>query len=123
MSGKYTKLLLFWVILFGIALAIIFISWQNASNASAGINLPGIADPGQGTGDDNAGALNLVLGVITALTSAGGFIVTTLFALREDRRDAAMHKFQIERLKREIEQKDLELDQMRREQENENDKG
>lgn len=116
MSGKYAKLLLFWGILFGIAVGITLISWQSLASSGDG-RPPGIIEPPpeEGEGEGGTGSINLILGVLTALTSAGGFIVTTIFALREDRRDSTMHQLQIEQLKREIEQKDLELDEMRQE--------
>ena len=58
-----------------------------------------------------------MLAIVTAVASGGGFIATTYFAIREDRRDVALHDLQIESLKREIAHKDLEIARLRQEQE------
>ncbi len=107
MSGKYSKLLLFWSLLFIVSVLIAIIAWNRADFSFDG------RPPEPGEAEIS---LNIILGVISAITSAGGFIVTTYFALREDRRDKSMHDLQIEKLKREIEEKDLELERLRKQE-------
>lgn len=112
MSGKYYKILLFWTAIFAVSSAIVFISWNRVDSAYDG-RPPSITDPDEGE-PENGQNLSIVLGVVSALISASGFIVTTYFALREDRRDNTMHNLQIKKLQREIEEKELELDRLRK---------
>ncbi len=105
MSGKYSKILLFWSLLFVVSVCIAIIAWN-----SAGLSLDGRPPELE----DTQVSLNMILGVVSAITSAGGFIVTTYFALRADKRDKSMHDLQIEKLKRDIEEKDLELKRLRK---------
>ncbi|MCA9952296.1 MAG: hypothetical protein KDE48_21750 [Anaerolineales bacterium] len=107
MSGKYSKILLFWSLLFIVSVFIAIIGWNRLELALDGRP----PEP-----EDTQISLNIILGVVSAITSAGGFIVTTYFALREDKRDKSMHDLQIEKLKREIEEKDLELERLRKQE-------
>jgi hypothetical protein len=112
-SGKQSKLLVFWAVLFVLSLFFIFGSLDTSPYT---ISFPPI-DSQEPTGEPESGELveeadfnwSLAVAIVTAVASAGGFIATTLFALREDRREAAMHNLQIESLKREIAHKDLEI--------------
>ena len=121
MSGKYSKLLLFWAVLFLLSLFFIFTGLGTPSRTESGPS-SGLDKP---TTDPEGGELveeadfnwSLVLAVVTAVASGGGFIATTYFAIREDRRDATLHDLQIETLKREIAHKDLEIARLRQEQE------
>ena len=120
MSGKYSKLLVFWGVLFVLSLFFIVngfgTRFQLENGASIGLGSP-TSEPEFGEqvveADFN---WSLVLAIITAVASGGGFIATTYFAIREDRRDAALHDLQIETLKREIAHKDLEIARLRQEQ-------
>lgn len=107
MSGKYSKILLFWSLFFIVSVLIVIFGWNRADYALDGRP----PEP-----EDTQISLNIVLGVVSAVTSAGGFIVTTYFALREDKRDKSMHDLQIEKLKRDIEEKDLELARLRKQE-------
>ena len=119
MSGKYSKLLIFWGVLFVLSLLFIFTglgtSFQSGKEPTNGLNKPTV-DPEEGEKlAETAFNWGMVLAVVTTIASGGGFIATTYFAVREDRRDVAMHQLQIESLKREIEHKDLEIAKLRQE--------
>ena len=123
MSGKYSKLLIFWGVLFVLSLLFIFTgldtSFQRGMDASSGLDKPTV-DPEEGEKPAETGFnWGMALAVVTTIASGGGFIATTYFAVREDRRDVAMHQLQIESLKREIEHKDLEIAKLRQEREQE----
>lgn len=121
MSRTNRVLLIFWAVLLGLSLLSV------ALNVSQ-IRIAGEVGPAEPpTGEDNgkpttdldepgADTLNLVLAVITAVASAGGFITTTIFTLREDRRDTARYELEIENLRKEIEHKKLEIVRLKREQ-------
>lgn len=119
MSGKYAKLIIFWGVLFVLSLLFIFTglgaSLQSGMEGSDGFDKPNV-DPEGGDKPEEAGFnLGMVLAVVTAVASGGGFVVTTYFAVREDRREADLHQLQIESLKREIAHKDLEIARLRQE--------
>lgn len=119
MSGKYSKLLIFWGVLFVLSLFFIFTglgpSQPSAADGSNELHRPNV-DPEEGDKpQESAANWGMVLAVVTAVASGGGFIATTYFAIREDRRDAAIHQLQIKSLKKEIEHKDLEIARLRRE--------
>ncbi len=121
MSGKYSKLLVFWGVLFVLSLLFLFTglgtSLRSASDGLIGLDKPNIDLEEIEKPIETAFDWGWVLAAITTVASAGGFIATTYFAIREDRRAAAMHQLQIDTLKREIEHKDLEIAKMRRESE------
>ena len=128
MSGKYRKLLLFWGILFALSAFLIVFNLGRLQQQEGGEGGPGTGFPetpeegGDGSGalppgpEEGEPPLNMILAIITAVASGGGFIVTTLFALREDRRESALYDLEVENLKKEIEQKELEIAKLRREQ-------
>jgi hypothetical protein len=129
MSGKYRLLLAFWSALFLVSALILFVNLQSL-NAGSGVNLP--AFPGNGLeseigepGDKPEGELpstdagsqwSLLLSTVSALISAAGFMATTYFAMRNDRRQSALTELEIKKLATEIERQRLEIDQMRRAQ-------
>ena len=117
MSLRYAKLLVFWGVVFVISLFLIFTGFgnifQSSSEPSIGPDKPAIGPEGEDTWPN----WNLILGVITAVTSGAGFITTTFFAMRDDRRETALHDLQIKNLQKEIEQKDLEIKNLRQDQE------
>ena len=119
MSGKYSKLLIFWGVLFVLSLLFIFTglgtSFQSGTDPTNGLDKPTVDPEEVEKPDETAFNWGMVLAVVTAVASGGGFIATTYFAVREDRRDVAMHQLQIESLKREIEHKDLEIAKLRQE--------
>ncbi len=115
MSGKFAKILVIWVVLFGVSLAVVFLGWNQMRSMGEGTP-PIITDPEQDLSDNN-GTFNLALGIVSALTSAAGFIVTTFFALREDSRNSAMHSLEIKKMQQDIEEKQLEIERLRRQQE------
>ena len=55
---------------------------------------------------------------ITAVISGLGFIFTTFFAYREDRRAAALHQIQLVNAQKEVARKDLEIEELRRKLQN-----
>ena len=119
MSGKYSKLLIFWGVLFVLSLLFIFTglgtSFQSGTDPTNGLDKPTV-DPEEGEKPaETAFNWGMALAVITTIASGGGFIATTYFAIREDRRDAALHQLQIDSLKKEIEHKDLEIAKLRQE--------
>jgi hypothetical protein len=64
-----------------------------------------------------AASLTLLLSALTVVGSAVGFAVTTFFNLRDDRRDAQRHALEMERLRQELTLKELEIERLRREAE------
>jgi hypothetical protein len=121
MSGKYSKLLIFWGVLFVLSLLFIFTglgpSFQSGMDPTSGLDKPTVDPEEVEKPDETAFNWGMVLAVVTAVASGGGFIATTYFAIREDRRDASLHQLQIQSLKREIEHKDLEIAKLRQERE------
>ena len=117
MSGKYAKLLIFWGVLFVLSLFFIFTglgtSFQSGSDPTHELDKPPVGPEEKPA--ETAFNWGMVLAVVTAVASGGGFIATTYFAVREDRRDTDLHQLQIESLKREIEHKDLEIAKLRQE--------
>lgn len=117
MSFKYARLLVFWGVIFVISLFLIFTGFGNAfSSDSNGLDHPAVPEI-DGKPDETETNWSLILGVVTAVTSGAGFMATTIFALRDDRRESELHELQVKNLKREIEQKDLEIEKLRQEQE------
>jgi heme/copper-type cytochrome/quinol oxidase subunit 3 len=126
MSGKYRLLLAFWCALFFASALILFLSLQSL-NSGGGRNLP--LFPQNGTeinGSDDKPELDfpadepetqwsLILSTISVLVSSAGFMATTYFAMRNDRRQTALTELEIQKLANQIEQQRLEIDQMRRE--------
>ena len=121
MSGKYSKLLVFWGVLFVLSLLFIFTGLgtmsRTGSGSSTGLDKPTTAPEGGELVAEEDFNWSLVLAIVTAVASGGGFIATTYFAIREDRRDAALHDLQIETLKLEIAHKDLEIAKLKQERE------
>jgi hypothetical protein len=58
--------------------------------------------------------LGTVLSVVTAVISGLGFVFTTFFAYREDRRAATLHKLALANAQKELAQKELEIEELRR---------
>jgi hypothetical protein len=121
MSWKYVRLLVFWGVVFVLSLFFIFSGFGNSSlieiNSLNELDWPNTV-PESGEKPEQTGTnWNIILGIVTAVTSGAGFLATTIFGLREDRRDTALHALQIENLKKEIEQKDLEIEKLRQDQE------
>jgi hypothetical protein len=123
MSGKYSKLLIFWGVLFILSLFFIFIglgaSLQSGPEGSEGLDKPPVSPEEGEKPEETVFNWGLVLAVVTTIASGGGFIATTYFAIREDRRDAALHQLQIDSLKKEIEHKELEIAKLSQEREQE----
>lgn len=119
MTGKYAKLLLFFGVLFVLSVSFMAAGLRGwpvgGVGGDNGFEIPNV-DP-EDILKPEEGTLNLsmVLAVVTAVASGGGFLATTYFALRNDRRQAAIHRLQIHSLVKEIEHKDLEIKQLRRE--------
>lgn len=119
MSGNYRKLLVFWGALFTLSMLFIFTSLGpmvfSEAGESDGLDQPNVSPESPNRPEESGFNLGMALAVITAVASGGGFIATTYFAMRADRREAALHQLQIESLKKEIEHKDLEISRLRRE--------
>ena len=120
MSMRYAKFLIFWGVVFVISLFFIFTGFGNNFSgfpeSSIGLDKPPVNPEGE-EGQEEEPNWNIILGVVTAVISGAGFMATTIFALREDRRDTALYDLQIKNLQKEIEQKNLEIEKLRREQE------
>ncbi|MFL7837949.1 MAG: hypothetical protein ACK2T4_02000 [Candidatus Promineifilaceae bacterium] len=128
MSGKYRLLLAFWSALFFVSALILFTSVQSLNIGSEG-NPPLFPEEGTESGNDDPGdkpivelpvdraktQWSLILSTFSALVSAAGFMATTYFAMRTDRRQTAITELEIQKLANEIERQRLEIDQMRRE--------
>jgi hypothetical protein len=132
MSGKYRLLLAFWGALFLVSACIMLVSVRSFRQESEGalppFPLPGleietegakpIEKPDEGVGEEDVGAQwSLVLATVSAFISAAGFMATTYFALRNDRRQAALTELEVQKLANEIERQRLEINQLRRAQE------
>lgn len=138
MSGKYRLLLAFWSALFLVSALILFVNLQSFSTGS-GVNLnlplfpengaeteigvPGDKPGGQLPSDDSGSQWSLILSTVSALISAAGFMATTYFAMRNDRRQSALTELEIKKLANEIERQRLEIDQMRRAQQKQENQG
>lgn len=119
MSLRYAKLLIFWGVVFVVSLFLIFSGFSGSfplGSIDGGDQTP-TAPEGEDGSQDEGMNLNIILGVVTAVISGAGFMATTIFALREDRRETALYELQIKNLKREIERKDLEIEKLRQDQE------
>jgi hypothetical protein len=128
MSGKYRLLLAFWCALFLASALILFLSVQSLNTGGEG-NLPLFPENGAETennGSDDKPELDLppdgadtqwslILSTISVLVSSAGFMATTYFAMRNDRRQTALTELEIQKLANQIERQRLEIDQMRRE--------
>lgn len=133
MSGKYRYLLVFWGGLFFASALILFISLQSLREESGSLLPPFPIVPSNGmetesgkpidkpdgdvTEEDGSSQWSLLLATVSAIVSAAGFIATTYFALRNDRRQSALTKLEVEKLANEIERQRLEIEQLRRSQE------
>lgn len=132
MSGKYRLLLAFWGGLFVTSALIMFVSLRSFPAENGGLlpsfpivppdgtetetDKPPIDKPGAGDDlDDGNGRWTLALSAVSALISAAGFMATTYFALRNDRRQAALTELEVEKLIQEIERQRLEIERLRRE--------
>lgn len=130
MFGKYRTLLIFWASLLLVSLVALFWGLRQMQSGS-NLLVPPITPPlqpedgtegkppvGIGGDGDDAGAIPwaLILSAATAVVSAAGFVGTTFFALRADRRDTALHDLQIASLRAEIERQELEIARLRRDQ-------
>jgi hypothetical protein len=138
MSGKYRLLLAFWSALFLVSALILFVNLQSLSTGS-GVNLnlplfpengaeteigvPGDKPGGELPSDDSGSQWSLILSTVSALISAAGFMATTYFAMRNDRRQSALTELEIKKLANEIERQRLEIDQMRRAQQKQEKQG
>ncbi len=67
---------------------------------------------------DSTAGWTLLLAAVSAFISAAGFMTTTYFALRNDRRQVAQTELEIQSLALEIERQRLEIDRLRRLQQN-----
>lgn len=118
MSGKYSKLLVFWGVLFVLSLLFLFTglgaSLRTASDGLIELDKPNVDPEEIEKPVETAFDWGWLLALVATVASAGGFVATTYFAIREDRRDSALHQLQIDSLKREIEHKDLEIAKLRR---------
>lgn len=123
MFGKTRALLFIWAILLAVSLLGILIGLQRMSESSMlEITLPVQPDAGEDgpptatveiEGQETPWAL--ALSVFTAVIAAAGFVGTTFFALRTDRRQTELHDLQVANLQAEIERQKLEIEHLRRE--------
>ena len=92
-------------------------SFFAGSEGSNGLDKPTVDPEGPDEPEEVSFNTGMILAVVTAVASGGGFIATTYFAIRDDRRRSAIHQLQIDSLKKEIEHKDLEISRLRQAQE------
>lgn len=120
MSRKYRVLLFFWAALFALSMLFVFTGvgslFLSGAGGGDGLDQPNVDPEAPTQPAREEFNLSIVLAAITAVASGGGLIATTYFALRDDRRETALHQLQIESLKKEIEHKDLEIARLRRKQ-------
>lgn len=128
MSGKYQLLLAFWGALFVVSLLMLLVGLQSVD--SENIVLPPSpgdtteangGEPGDRPGggllpSESGGRWTLILSTISAFVSAAGFMTTTYFAARNDRRQSRLTELEITKLANEIERQRLEIDELRRAQ-------
>jgi hypothetical protein len=126
MSAKYRLLLALWGGLFLASTLILLFNYQSLRSEPR-VTLPALPDDGIET--ENGGLIDkpgvallpvdenmqwsLTLSTISAVISAAGFIATTYFALRSDRRQAALTELEIKKLNTEIERQKLEIEELR----------
>lgn len=129
MSGTYRLILAFWLGLFLVSLIILLMSLRSMDGSGAILPpFPGNGQETSGSDDrpesgdsspeDPGGQWSLVLSTVSAIISAAGFMATTYFALRNDRRQSALAELEIQKLAHEVERQKLEIEKMKREQQN-----
>lgn len=121
MSRNHTIRMLFFGTLFLASLfsLLIFVLPKGLNQATEPNDGPNINGEGGTVIEQEAGVdLGTVLSVITAVISGLGFVFTTFFAYREDRRAAALHQIQLVSAQKELARKDLEIEELRRKLQN-----
>lgn len=132
MSGKYRLLLASWGALFLVSTLILFVNLQSSSGDADMIlppfpgneleteeGKPGDKPAGGDLLPEDGGAQwSLILSTASAFISAAGFMATTYFSMRNDHRQAALTELEVQKLANEIERQRLEIDQLRRSQQN-----
>jgi hypothetical protein len=121
MSRRYRWLLLFWGALFLLSLLLTLAGLVTVRPFAGDVIDLGTQPPPNGEVDPQApdpassnAWLSLALAVVTTIASAGGFVITTVFGLREDRRETALHDLQLQQLRNEIERQQLEIERLKR---------
>ena len=110
MSRKYLKNLIFFGALFALSVLLLFLTFYFNEE----LIFPRFGAPPGRPGESATDSLPVILSLITAAVSAGGFLFSTVFAYREDRRATQLHSLEVERLKRELRQKELEIERLSR---------
>ena len=115
MPRKYLKNLVFFGALFALSALLLFLTFY----FNEALIFPRFGDPPgrPGVGDPGESAVNslpVILSLITAAVSTGGFIFSTIFAYREDRRATQLHELEMKSLKRELRQKELDIERLSR---------
>ncbi|MCA9920051.1 MAG: hypothetical protein KC423_17435 [Anaerolineales bacterium] len=121
MSRNYTIRMLFFGTLFLASLfsLLIFVLPKGLNQATEPGDGSNINGEGGAVIEEEPGVdLGTVLSVITAVISGLGFVFTTFFAYREDRRAAALHQIQLVNAQKEVARKDLEIEELRRKLQN-----
>lgn len=117
MSRAYTvRMLFFGTLLLTSLLALLVFVLPKGMGGAAGLgsNEPTSSQEGflvDAKGEVDWGA---VLSVGTAVISGLGFMFTTYFSYREDRRAAALHHLQLINVQKELARKELEIEDLRR---------
>ncbi|MEM7112639.1 MAG: hypothetical protein AAF614_09400 [Chloroflexota bacterium] len=117
MFGKHTiRLFLFGTLFLASLFSLLYYALPRGLDPTAETPLNGI----QGLDDEDRQPIKegevdygTVISVITAVITGLGFIFTTFFAFREDRRATELHRLEIENAKRELAQKELEIEELR----------
>jgi hypothetical protein len=123
MFGKTRALLLIWGILLAVSLLGVTIGLRQMSESSVlEVTLPIQPEAGEDEPptttvevDGPQTPWTLALSVFTAVIAAAGFVGTTFFALRTDRRQTELHDLQVANLRTEIQRQQLEIERLRRE--------
>ena len=123
MFGKTRALLLIWGVLLAISLLGVVIGLRQMSASSMlEITLPIQPEAGEDGPPTTTVEIEgqetpwpLALSVFTAVIAAAGFVGTTFFAMRSDRRQTELHDLQVANLRTEIERQQLEIERLRRE--------
>ena len=120
MSRKHTiRLFLFGTLFLASLFSLLYYALPRGLDPTAETPNQGILST---SGEDGGGRVPIkegvvdygtVISVATAVITGLGFVFTTFFAFREDRRASELHALEIANAKRELAQKELEIEELR----------
>ena len=116
MFGKHTiRLFLFGTLFLASLFSLLYYALPRGLDPTAPTSINGLQGTDDGDDQIKEGEVDYgtVISVVTAVITGLGFIFTTFFAFREDRRASELHQLEIETAKRELAQKELEIEELR----------